>query len=127
MKKFVALTGIINITTGIAFVIPGSISLAGIEAPGSPFWLLLPALFLVFLGTILIFSSRDLERRATVVFWDGMSRVAAFFLFSWLACSSGNFVPALLGAADLLIGVIYFIAIPRVLNRGFFDILFDRN
>jgi hypothetical protein len=127
VKKIVFLTGIINILTGLLFLVPDALALAGIRAPENTFWLALPALFMVFLGIILIYSSRDLGHRATVVFWDGMSRVAAFFIFGWFGIFGGmGFMMVVLGAADLSIGLVYFIGLPRSLGRGFLDILLDR-
>jgi hypothetical protein len=126
MKKFVIATGIFNIGAALTFIIPGGLGPTGIAAPDNRFWLLLPAFFLLFMGIMLIFAARDLERRAVIVFWDGMLRGAAFFLFAWLGYSTGNVMPCLLGVVDLAIALAYFIGLPRVLGRDFMDILLDR-
>lgn len=86
-----------------------------------------PAIFLFFLGIILIYSSRDLKNRATIVFWDGMSRVAAFLGFSWFGLFAGMGLDMVLAAsADLAIALVYFIGLPRDLGRSFMSILLDR-
>ncbi|NPU83854.1 MAG: hypothetical protein HPY65_05145 [Syntrophaceae bacterium] len=128
MKRFVFATGLMNVLGGILFAVPDALLLVGIEAPANRFWLLLPALFLAFLGVILIFSSRDLANRATIVFWDGFSRVTAFFVFLWfgLCAGMGNMV-ALLGIVDLAVALVYFVGLPRALDRGFLSILLDRH
>jgi hypothetical protein len=88
---------------------------------------MLPAIFLFFLGIILVYSSRDLKSRATIVFWDGLSRVTAFLEFSWFGLFTDmGFNLVLMGAVDLLIAFVYFIGIPRVLGRSFMSILLDR-
>jgi hypothetical protein len=127
MITFVFLSGIINVLTGIIFIIPGTLQLTGLQIPENHFWLIFPAIFIFFLGIILIYCSRDLQSRATIVFWDGLSRVAAFFVFLWFglfADMSINMV--LMAVPDLIIAIIYFVGIPRVLGRDFLSILFDR-
>ena len=89
MKKFVFLTGILNVILGILFTMPCVIKQAGVQPPENPFWLMFPAIFLFFLGFILIYCSRDLKNRATIVFWDGLSRVAAFLGVSWFGLFAG--------------------------------------
>jgi hypothetical protein len=127
MKTFIFITGIINVLTGILFTMPKALLLTGIKAPENPFWLMLPAIFLFFLGIILVYSSRDLKSRATIVFWDGLSRVTAFLEFSWFGLFTDmGFNLVLMGAVDLLIALVYFIGIPRVLGRSFMSILLDR-
>jgi hypothetical protein len=127
MKKFVFLTGILNVILGILFALPGVMQTAGIQPPENPFWLMFPAIFLFFLGIILIYSSRDLENRATIVFWDGLSRVAAFLGVSWFGLFAGmGFFIVLAASADLVIAMVYFIGLPRILGRSFMSILLDR-
>jgi hypothetical protein len=104
MKKFVFLTGILNVILGILFALPGVMQTAGIQPPENPFWLMFPAIFLFFLGIILMYSSRDLENRATIVFWDGLSRVAAFLGVSWFGLFAGmGFFIVIAASADLVI------------------------
>ncbi len=127
MKRFVFWTGWMNVFGGILFAVPGALPLAGIETPENRFWLLLPALFLAFLGVILVYSSRDLANRAPIVFWDAFSRVTAFVLFVWFGlCAGMGAMVTILGVIDLAIALVYFIGLPRVLGRGFLDILLDR-
>ena len=127
VKKFVFLTGLLNVLLGVLFTMPGLIRLAGVEPPDHSFWLMFPAVFLFFLGIILMICSRDLKNRSTIVFWDGMSRVAAFFGCLWFGLYAGMGVPLALAAlGDLAIALVYFIGLPRVLNRSFLSILLDR-
>ena len=127
MNKFVFLTGVLNVILGILFAVPGAMGLAGVQPPENPFWLMFPAVFLFFLGFILMYSSRDLEHRATIVFWDGLSRIAAFLGVSWFGLFAGMGVTIVLAAsADLAIALVYFIGLPKALDRSFTDILLDR-
>ncbi len=127
MKKFILLTGILNVILGILFTMPGLLQQMGLQPPDNPFWLMFPAIFLFFLGIILIYSSRDLKNRATIVFWDGLSRVAAFLGVSWFGLFAGMGLDMVLAAsADLAIALVYFIGLPRHLGRSFMSILLDR-
>ena len=127
MKKFILLTGILNVILGILFTMPDLLQRMGLQPPDNPFWLMFPAIFLFFLGIILIYSSRDLKNRATIVFWDGFSRVAAFLGFSWFGLFAGMGLDMVLAAsADLAIALVYFIGLPRNLGRSFMSILLDR-
>jgi hypothetical protein len=127
MKKFVFLTGILNVVLGVLFTMPGVLRLAGVQPPDNSFWLMFPAIFLFFLGFMLIFSSRDLENRATIVFWDGLSRVAAFLGIAWFGLFAGmGFDLVLAASLDLVIAIVYFVGLPRVLGRSFMSILLDR-
>jgi hypothetical protein len=127
MKTFVFLSGIINVLTGIIFIMPGTLQMSGLQIPENHFWLLFPAIFIFFLGIILMYCARDLQSRAPIVFWDGMSRVAAFFVFSWFGLFAGMGINmVLLAVPDLIIAIIYFVGIPRFLGRDFLSILFDR-
>ncbi|HPC85300.1 MAG TPA: hypothetical protein P5238_11585 [Smithellaceae bacterium] len=127
MKTFVFLSGLLNGLLGILFTMPGLIRLTGIEPPDPPFWLMFPAVFLFFLGIILMVCSRDLENRATLVFWDGMSRVAAFAACLWFGLYAGMGIPIVLAAlGDLAVALVYFIGLPRALDRTFMSILLDR-
>lgn len=128
MKIFVFLTGILNIILGILFTMPGVLRLAGVQPPDNLFWLMFPAIFLFFLGFMLLFSSRDLENRATIVFWDGLSRVTAFLGVSWFGLFAGMGLDLVFAAsADLAIAIIYFVGLPRLLGRSFTSILLDRH
>lgn len=127
MKKFVFISGILNILLGILFTRPGVIRMAGIEPPENPFWLMFPAIFLFFLGFILIYSSKDLENRSTIVFWDGLSRIAAFGGCLWFGLIAGmGFHLVLAASLDLAIALVYFVGLPRMLGRSFLSILLDR-
>lgn len=127
MKKFIFVSGILNILLGILFTLPGVIRMAGVEPPENPFWLMFPAIFLFCLGFILIYSSKDLENRSTIVFWDGLSRVAAFVGCLWFGLIAGmGFHLVLAASLDLAIALVYFVGLPRVLGRSFLSILLDR-
>jgi len=128
VKKFVFLTGLFNVLLGVLFTMPGLIRFAGVEPPDSSLWLMFPAVFLFFLGIILMVCSRDLENRSAIVFWDGMSRVAAFAACVWFGLYAGMGMPMVIAAlGDLAIALVYFIGLPRALDRTFMSILLDRH
>lgn len=106
---------------------PGLLARAGLKPPESPFWLMFPAIFIFFIGIILVYCSRDLKHRATIVFWDGMSRVASFLIILWFSLFPGmGFDMVLAASVELAIAIVYFAGLPRVLGRSFMDILLDR-
>lgn len=128
MKNFVFITGILNVLMAVLFAMPDVLQKMGLQPPENPFWLLFPAIFLFCLGIILIYSSRDLKNRATIVFWDGLSRVMAFVGFLWFGLFAGmGFDMVLAASFDLAIAIIYFIGLPRALGRSFLSILLDRS
>jgi hypothetical protein len=127
MQKFVFWTGIYNIVVGIVLLIPGVLNMLGIQPPQPIFWLWLPASLVIYLGIVLIFCSRNLPGRASLVYWESFARLAAFALLAWFSFT-GDLSPiaALLGLGDLLIALIYLIALPRALHVPVIDLLLDR-
>jgi len=79
MKKFVFWTGVYNIFLGAGFLIPAIPKSLGIQLPISNFWLWLVAVLVIYLGLLLVLCSRNLKTRATIVYWEGVLRVIAFF------------------------------------------------
>ena len=98
----------------------------GVSAPESGIWVQLPATIVIYLGIMLILCSRNLRSRASIVCWEGILRIAIFFLligyviFGELAISM-----ALIGAVDLFIGLIYIIGLFRSLEVKAAQLLAD--
>ena len=124
MKKFVLLTGVDNIVAGDGFFLPGFVRLLGIKLPEPALWLWVVAATIIFSGIVLVLCSRNLATRAPVVYWEGFLRIAGFFLFGFLG--DWAVIPAALGIVDLLIGLVYFIGLPKALNTSAADLLLDR-
>lgn len=82
MKQFVFWTGVYNILLGLGFFLPPLISFLRVPVPESGVWVQLPATIVVYLGVLLILCSRNLRSRASIVCWEGILRIAAFFLLA---------------------------------------------
>ena len=77
---------------GIGFFVPGLAPLLGIKQPESLFFVWSPALLVTYLGVLLILCSRDLSRRGTLVYWEGIPRVGWWGSSCWagLAISAAS-------------------------------------
>jgi hypothetical protein len=65
-------------------------------------------MLVVFLGILLIIASRDIEKRAWFVFWEGLARIFVFLFFLYYVLfRAGAHVTLLFGITDLIIGIIY--------------------
>jgi len=124
MKKFVFWTGVYNIVAGVGFFFPGIVRLLGVRLPEPDLWLWVVAATIIFSGIVLVLCSRNLATRAPLVYWEGFLRIAGFLLFGFLG--DWAVIPAALGIVDLLIGLVYFIGLPKALNTSAADLLLDR-
>jgi len=127
MRKFVFWTGVYNIVAGVTFLFPGIVSLLGVKLPESNFWVWFGAAAVIYLGIVLVLSSRNLAARASLVYWEGILRVAAFFLFAGFGFLGDlGLMLGVLGIVDLLIGLVYLIGLPKALNTTAANLLLDR-
>ncbi len=127
MQKFVFWTGVYNIIIGGSFLIPGLTNLLNIQAPQVALWLYLPAILVIYLGILLIFCSRRLPERASLVFWEGIARIAVFVPLAWFGFFTDlGFMVGVIGVIDLLIGLGYIIGLPRALHVPARSLLLDQ-
>jgi len=127
MEKFVFWTGIYDLAVGIGFFIPGMAAALGIKEPESLFFSWSPALLVLYLGVLLIFCSRNLRARGTLVYWEGILRVVGFFLLAGFGFIGDlGFMLGVMGIVDLVIGIGYLVGLPRALNTTHADLLWDR-
>jgi hypothetical protein len=127
MSKFVFWTGVYNIIAGISFLFPGIVSLLGVKLPESNFWVWVVASTVIYVGIALVLCSRKLADRASLVYWEGILRVAGFFLFSGFGFLGDlGILPGILGIVDLLIGLVYLIGLPKTLHTTAANLLLDR-
>lgn len=127
MRKFVFWTGVYNIVAATGFLFPPLLRLMGITPPQSNFWLWFGAAAVIFMGVVLILSSRDLPTRGSLVYWEGIMRLVAFLLFAGFGFFGGlGFMLGVFGCVDLLIGLVYLIGLPQMLGTTPADLLLDR-
>ena len=126
MAKFVFWTGIYDLVVGIGFFVPGLAPLLGIKQPESLFFVWSLALLVTYLGVLLVLCSRNLSRRGTLVYWEGILRVVGFLLLGWFGFFGGiGAMVGVMGVVDLLIGIVYLAALPKALGRTHAELLLD--
>lgn len=127
MKTFVLWTGWMSVAAGASLQFP---SLAAHLMPSEPPGMLLHlfGLMAMYLGVLLVFCSRDLARRGTLVLWEGILRLGGFGVMAGYGLFGGGGAQLALGGLfDLIVGVIYLVALPRHLGSSFVDLLRDRS
>ncbi|MFQ5899039.1 MAG: hypothetical protein ACE5JN_12460 [Candidatus Methylomirabilia bacterium] len=126
MAAFVFWTGIYNIVAAISFFFPRFLHMLRIQTPGSVFWTELIAVVVIYLGIVLILCSRKLAARASIVYWEGYTRVMAFLLMAWFGFFGGiGFLVGILGIIDLVFGLVYIFGLPSALNTTHGKLLLD--
>jgi hypothetical protein len=126
MQAFVFWTGILSGAVGVAFQIP---AFTARLLPGS-YSALLQHVFgmvAIFLGVMLVICSRDPKSRGVLVAWEGVLRVVGGVVIAGYGFFVGmGAVVGLAGLADLAIGAIYLVWLPRWLGVSLIDLLLDR-
>lgn len=124
MKAFVFWTGIMNFSFGLGFMFPAMAQYLGEVAP-TLVWSQLLGVILMFLGVILVLCSRDIERYATIICWEGVVRIAGFLVMGGHGFLGDAGVSiGFAGVLDLLIGGGYLIGLSRSLNLSPRQLLF---
>jgi len=126
MQKFIFWTGVYNVVAGITFLFPQIAIFLGVTLPDSNVWVWTVAVAIIYLGIALIVCSRDLNNRAALVYWEGLLRLVAFFLFAGFGFFGGlGTIMGILGIVDLIIGIVYLIGLPKALHASPKELLFD--
>ena len=126
MSSFVFWTGIYNAGLASFLLFPPLYRPLGLNVC-SPVWAWLVAGFLGFTSAVLVLSSRDLPRRATLVYWEAILRfVAALILMPAGLWGDIGSIAALLGLGDLMIGLVYVFGLTKELGASHEDLLLDR-
>jgi hypothetical protein len=126
MNRFVFWSGVYN--AGLAFILlfPLLYRELGLNIC-SPVWGWLIAGFLAYTSVVLVYASRDLGRRAVLVYWESLLRyVAALVLIPAGLFGDIGPIAALLGLGDLLIGLVYMFGLTKELGVTHSALLFDR-
>ena len=81
-------------------------------------------LMAMFIGIAL--CSHDLAQRGPIVAWEGMLRLGGFVVMAGYGIFGDGGLPMLSAAGfDLVVGLIYLIALPRHLRTSLTSLLFD--
>ena len=85
------------------------------------------ARFLGFTSAVLILASRDLRRRASLVYWESLLRyVAALMLIPAGLFGDLGLIAVPLGLGDLAIGLVYMFGLPEELKLSHCALFCDR-
>jgi hypothetical protein len=126
MSRFAFWTGVYNAGLALFLLFPAAYRALGLNVC-SPVWGWLIAGFLGFASAVLIIASRDLRRRASLLYWEALLRyVAALVLIPAGLFGDIGLIAALLGLVDLAIGLVYMFGLPKELGVSHQGLLFDR-
>jgi hypothetical protein len=123
-KFIVRFASLYNASALFVFLIPGGLTLFGVEQPYSVFWQVLPALLASFAAIVLFFSSNNLKRFASFPYWNGIVRIvfAITALLLDFKTSVGIFI-GLLAIGDLFIGLFCIYILPKATGNTHFQLL----
>ena len=124
MQKIVLISGLWNLILGL-----GSLSSGILKSENSSdtYFNSMVGVLLLFTSAVLIVASRDLQKYATFVLWEGLLRFAAAGILLTIGLSAIGNNALFLGMTDTVWGIIYSIGLPYVLKKTFKQILFDQS
>lgn len=126
MSPFVFWSGVYNAGLALLLLFPPLYRALGLNIC-TPVWGWMIAGFLAYTSVILIYSSRDLGRRAPLVYWESLLRyVAAIIVIPAGLFGDIGSIAVLLGLGDLAIGLVYMLGLPKELGVSHQGLLFDR-
>ncbi|HUL14327.1 MAG TPA: hypothetical protein VLU73_19420 [Methylococcaceae bacterium] len=126
MTPFVFWSGVYNAGLALFLLFPPLYRALGLNIP-APLWGWLIAGFLGFTSVVLILASRDLRRRASLVYWESLLRyIAALLLIPAGLFGDLGLIAVPLGFGDLAIGLVYMFGLPRELAVSHHVLLCDR-
>jgi len=126
MTPFVFWSGVYNAGLALFLLFPPLYRALGLNIP-APLWGWLIAGFLGFTSVVLILASRDLRRRASLVYWESLLRyIAALLLIPAGLFGDLGLIAVPLGFGDLAIGLVYMFGLPRELAVSHHVLLRDR-
>jgi hypothetical protein len=126
MTKFIYWSGIYNAGLAFTLLLPFVYLSIGLNIP-APLWGWLLAGFLAYTSAVLILASRNLRRRASMVYWESMLRyIAALLLIPAGLFGDLGLIAVPLGLGDLTIGLVYMFGLPKELGVSHSDLIWDR-
>jgi hypothetical protein len=115
-----------NVGLGLFLTFPPLYQALGLNVP-IPFWGWLIGGFLAYTGAVLILSSRDLRRRASLVYWESILRyIAALLLIPAGLFGDLGMIAVPLGLGDLAIGLVYMFGLSKEYGVSHRSLFFDR-
>lgn len=127
-KTIVRVASLYNASALVFFIVPGGLSLLGIQEPYSSFWRVLPGLLASYGAIVLWLSSVDILKYASFSFWNGVIRL--IFAASALALNYGVTVGPfifLLVFGDIILGVLTLVSVKRASDRSLRQLITNSN
>jgi hypothetical protein len=123
MRKFVFWTGIYNIGLAATLALPWVyFDIFAVNIPDHVVAKLIAG-FLGFTAAVLIISSTDLEKFASLVSWEALLRfVAAALLIPYGFFGHMGLMAGVLGLGDLAIGVVYLVGLQRMFTVPYYKL-----
>ncbi len=126
MSDFVFWSGVYNSILALFLLFPPLYRALGLNVCAPLFaWLI--AGFLAYTSVVLIYASRELSRRATLVYWESLLRYfAALILIPAGLFGDLGLIASLMGLGDLAIGLVYALGLTKELGVSHRGLLFGR-
>ena len=119
-------SGIWNIGLGLVLITPPITEFLGVNIP-NPFWPCIVAAFLWYTSATLMLSSQDVQKFASIVYWEALLRFAAVvILLAYGFKYIGALPTTLFAVTDFAWGVIYMVGLQRVTDRSHASLLLNR-
>lgn len=124
MRKLVFASGLWNFFLGAGLLVPWMYGAIGMRIP-HPLWGWLLGAFLWFTAAVLIMASRDLRRRASFVYWEGLLRYLAGALLLTIGPGVLGWPAWFIGATELVWGLVYTFGLPGALSTTHTKLFLD--
>lgn len=126
MTSFIFWSGLYNAGLALFLLFPPLYRALGLNLCDTV-WGWLIAGFLAYTSVTLMYASRDLVRRAPLVYWESLLRYTAGLVLipAGLFGDIGS-IAAVLGLGDLAIGLVYMFGLPKELGVSHAALLHDR-
>lgn len=125
LARLIAISGVWNGLIGVGLLIPPFRRLMSLTVPDE-FWAWLTAIFLWFTAAALILASRDLTNRASIVYYEGLLRLAAAILLVAIGVPVIGWTAWLFAVTDAAWGILYIVGLTRTVNPSHLGLLLDR-
>ncbi len=123
LQRFVFWSGLYNLVLAAGMAVPAVTRLLGINI-SDPVLGQLIAGFLLFTAAIQILGARDLVTYGWAIFWEGILRwIAAALLVPHGFYGHLGVTAGILGVGDFLIGAVFLLILPRVIQKSSFSLL----
>ena len=119
-------SGIWNVGLSLILITPPITEILGVHIP-NPFWPWIVAAFLWYTSATLIVSSRDVQKFASIIYWEALLRFAAVVVLIAYGFKYLGVLPTVLFVVtDCAWGVICIVGLQRVLGRSHASLLLNR-